>query len=56
MIIEFALKLGAANVKPSGGERQGVPSAPLGPLRVAPVKGFRVIDPTGQRRGPCNAE
>jgi predicted transcriptional regulator of viral defense system len=57
-IIEYALKLDAATVKRLGWvlERLGTPPARLEPLRVTSIKGFRVLDPTGPRRGPCNAE
>jgi predicted transcriptional regulator of viral defense system len=56
-IIKYALKLDAATVKRLGWilERQGVESTRLEPLRQVPVKGYRVLDPTGPRRGPCNA-
>lgn len=56
-IIHYALKLDAATVKRLGWvlERQGVDLAHLEPLRVLPVKGYRVLDPTGPRRGPCDA-
>jgi predicted transcriptional regulator of viral defense system len=57
-IIEYALKLDAATVKRLGWvlERQGIPAARIEPLRAASIKGLRVLDPTGPRRGPCNAE
>jgi predicted transcriptional regulator of viral defense system len=57
-IIEYALKLDAATVKRLGWvlERQGIPAPQLQRLRVTPIKGFRVLDPTGPRRGPCNAD
>jgi len=56
-IIGYALKLDAATVKRLGWvlERQGIPTARLEPLRAAPIKGSRVLDPTGPRRGPSNA-
>ena len=56
-IINYALKLDAATVKRLGWilERQGVESARLEPLRDVPVKGYRVLDPAGPRRGPCDA-
>lgn len=55
-IIGYALKLDAATVKRLGWilERQGVASSRLNPLREVPVKGYRVLDPTGPRRGPCD--
>ena len=57
-IIEYALKLDAATVKRLGWvlEREGIPPARLDPLRATSIKGLRVLDPTGPRRGPCNAE
>lgn len=57
-IIQYALRLDAATIKRLGWvlERQGVSGGPLKPLRTASIKGFRVLDPTGPRRGPCNAE
>ncbi len=57
-IINYALKLDAATVKRLGWilERQGVESSRLEPLRHVPVKGYRVLDPTGPRRGPCDAD
>ncbi len=56
-IINYALKLDAATVKRLGWilERQGVVSTRLERLREVPVKGYRVLDPTGPRRGPCDA-
>jgi predicted transcriptional regulator of viral defense system len=56
-IIHHALKLDAATVKRLGWilERQRGDPADLEPLRVLPVKGYRVLDPTGPRRGPCDA-
>jgi predicted transcriptional regulator of viral defense system len=57
-IIGYAPKLDAATVKRLGWvlERQGIPAARLDPLRATSIKGSRVLDPTGPRRGPCNAE
>ena len=57
-IIGYAPKLDAATVKRLGWvlERQGIPAARLEPLRATSIKGSRVLDPTGPRRGPCNAE
>ena len=56
-IINYALKLDAATAKRLGWilERQEVDSTRLEPLRKVPVKGYRVLDPTGPRRGPCDA-
>jgi predicted transcriptional regulator of viral defense system len=56
-ITNYALKLDVATVKRLGWilERQGVDATRLKPLREVPVKGYRVLDPTGPRRGPCDA-
>ena len=56
-IIHHALKLDAATAKRLGWilERQGVDPAPLEPLRKVAVKGYRVLDPSGPRQGPCDA-
>jgi predicted transcriptional regulator of viral defense system len=56
-IIRYALKLDAATAKRLGWilERQGVEPARLEPLRNAPIKGYRVLDPSGPRQGPCDA-
>lgn len=55
-IIEYALKLDAAAAKRLGWvlERRGVESSKLEPLASLPIKGYRKLDPTGPRRGPCN--
>ncbi|MFH1709207.1 MAG: type IV toxin-antitoxin system AbiEi family antitoxin [Planctomycetota bacterium] len=55
-IIDYALKLDAATAKRLGWvlERQGVDPARLEPLLNVPIKGYRVLDPTGPRKGPCN--
>jgi len=55
-IIEYALKLDAATVKRLGWvlEHQGVDSPELERLASFPIKGYRKLDPTGPRRGPCN--
>ncbi|MBI4735615.1 MAG: type IV toxin-antitoxin system AbiEi family antitoxin domain-containing protein [candidate division NC10 bacterium] len=56
-LINYARKLDAATGKRLGWilERQGVESTRLEPLHAVPVKGYRVLDPTGPRRGPCDA-
>lgn len=55
-IIEYALKLDTATAKRLGWvlEHQGVDLSKLGPLVSLPIKGYRHLDPTGPRRGPCN--
>ena len=37
-------------------DRQGIPTVRLEPLRAAPIKGSRVLNPTGPRRGPYNTD
>lgn len=56
-IIRYARKLDAATVKRLGWilEQQGIKSDQLGQLRKVPIKGYRVLDPTGPRQGPCDA-
>ncbi len=56
-IVRYALKLDAATAKRLGWilERQGVKRERLEPLRNVPIKGYRVLDPTGPRQGPCDA-
>lgn len=55
-IIEYALKLDAARAKRLGWvlEQQGVDPSKLERLAALPIKGYRKLDPTGQRKGPCN--
>jgi predicted transcriptional regulator of viral defense system len=57
-IIRYALKLDAATAKRLGWilERQGVKNEQLEPLRKVPIRGYRVLDPSGPRRGPCDAD
>ena len=56
-IIGYALKLDAATAKRLGWilERQGIASDRLEPLRALPIKGYRVLDPSGPRHGPYEA-
>jgi predicted transcriptional regulator of viral defense system len=56
-IIDYALKLDGATAKRLGWvlEQQGVDSKRLERLRALPMKGYRVLDPTGPRRGSCDA-
>ena len=56
-IIGYALKLDAATAKRLGWilERQGITSDRLEPLRALPIKGYRVLDPSGPRHGPYEA-
>jgi len=55
-IIEYALKLDAATAKRLGWvlEQQGVDLSKLERLAARSIKGYRKLDPTGPRRGPCN--
>jgi len=55
-IIDYALKFDAATVKRLGWvlEHQGIDPARLEPLLNVSVKGYRTLDPTGPRKGPCN--
>jgi predicted transcriptional regulator of viral defense system len=55
-IIDYALRLDAATAKRLGWtlEKQGVESARLERLAKVPVSGYRTLDPTGPRKGPCN--
>lgn len=56
-IIGYALQLDAATAKRLGWvlEHQGVKPSRLKELQAVPIKGYRVLDPTGPRRGPCNS-
>ena len=38
------------------GNGKAIPAGRIEPLRAASIKGFRVLNPTGPRRGPCNAD
>jgi predicted transcriptional regulator of viral defense system len=55
-ITKYALRLDAATAKRLGWvmERNGVDTARLRPLAEIPIKGYRTLDPTGPRKGPCN--
>jgi len=56
-IIDYSLKLDAATAKRLGWvlEHQGVDPSRLERLAALPVKGYRTLDPTGPRKGPCIA-
>ncbi|MFQ5670994.1 MAG: type IV toxin-antitoxin system AbiEi family antitoxin [Acidobacteriota bacterium] len=56
-IIEHALKLDAATAKRLGWvlEHQDIDATKLERLIAVPIKGYRKLDPTGPRKGPCNA-
>jgi len=55
-IIRYSRKLDAATGKRLGWilEQQGINLSRLEPLLAIPIKGYRVLDPTGPHRGPCN--
>lgn len=55
-IVEYALRLDAATAKRLGWvlEHQGVGPDRLESLAKVPIKGYRTLDPTGPRKGPCN--
>ena len=56
-IARYATRLGAATVKRLGWvlEYHGADSPSIDRLASLPVKGYRMLDPTGPRRGPCNS-
>ena len=56
-ITEYAIRLGTTTAKRLGWalESQGVTLSKLGELAALPTKGYRKLDPTGPRRGPCNS-
>ena len=56
-IVDYAVRLGVTTAKRLGWvlESQGVTPAELEKLRALPIKGYRTLDPTGPRRGPCNS-
>lgn len=55
-IARYASRLGAATVKRLGWvlEYQGATSPSIDQLASLPVRGYRMLDPTGPRRGTCN--
>jgi predicted transcriptional regulator of viral defense system len=55
-IVGYALRLDAAAAKRLGWvlETLGLTGEQLDALLAVPVKGYRLLDPTGPRRGPCN--
>lgn len=56
-IVDYALRLGGATAKRLGWilEHQGVDPSRTERLRAVPIKGYRALDPSGPRRGPCDA-
>ncbi|MFA4985807.1 MAG: type IV toxin-antitoxin system AbiEi family antitoxin domain-containing protein [Candidatus Brocadiia bacterium] len=55
-IISYALRLDTATIKRLGWvlENQGIDSDLILPLLHAPIRGYRPLDPSSQRAGPCN--
>jgi len=55
-IVQYARKLDTATAKRVGWvlELQGIDPARLDPLLKLSIKGYRKLDPTGPRKGPCN--
>ena len=55
-IIQYAFRLGTTTAKRLGWvlEGQGVDSPKTAVLAALPVKGYRKLDPSGPRKGPCN--
>lgn len=55
-IIDYAIRLDGTTVKRLGWvlEHLGLASPHLERLLCVPVKGYRTLDPTGERRGPCD--
>lgn len=57
-IIGYALRLGPTSAKRLGWilERIGLPPQSLERLAALPIRGYRPLDPTALRRGPCNSK
>ncbi len=57
-IVEYAIRLGVTTAKRLGWvlEAQGVAPSKLKELVSLPIKGYRTLDPTGPRKGPCNSQ
>ena len=55
-IIKYAMRLDTATVKRLGWvlESRGIKETHLKPLEDLPIKGYRRLDPSGPRKGPCN--
>ena len=56
-ITEYATRLGVTTAKRLGWvlEAQGVGKSKLRTLASLPINGYRKLDPTGPRKGPCNS-
>ena len=55
-IAEYAVRLGVTTAKRLGWalEAQGAAGPEIDELATLPAKGYRPLDPTGPRKGPCN--
>ena len=55
-ITDYAVRLGATTAKRLGWalEAQGIVSPEIDRLAALPINGYRKLDPTGPRKGPCN--
>ncbi len=55
-IVNYGLKMDAAIAKRLGWvlQNQGVELSRIESLHTIPIKGYRVLDPSGPHRGPCN--
>lgn len=55
-IVRYASRFDTATAKRLGWvlQHQGIDPARLDPLLKVPIKGYRKLDPTGPRKGPCN--
>lgn len=57
-LVEYALRYGKSSVIKRVGwalEQAGVPPESVAPLAQVPVSGYRVLDPTRARIGPCDS-
>jgi len=56
-IVSYARRLGVTAEKRLGWvlERQGLTHSLLEELARSPIRGYRPLDPTAERRGPCNS-
>ncbi len=56
-IAQYAERLGVVSMKRLGWilEHLGIDSPIIDDLAAAPIKGYRTLDPTGARKGPCNS-
>jgi predicted transcriptional regulator of viral defense system len=56
-VIQYALRLDTATAKRLGWvlDHLALDSSELDRLAALPIKGYRKLDPTGPRKGPCNS-